>query len=176
MAVASGLLLPASRLLSGPGSPFQNGSAYLLIVPIAIAWAALSQRVILAGTVLLIAAGTAIWYPGAALAAETTVTTLTTAAFAGAAGRLLRSGARRADATADLLSRRMASQAAELAAEEAERRAANDLHDDVLSVLRAVSAAGESVPWRVLAGKARQAQAALYRRASPGERSGGSVA
>jgi hypothetical protein len=67
---------------------------------------------------------------------------------------LLRAGARRADADADALSRRMAAQDAALAAEEAERRAANAVHDDVLSVLRAVSLDGRSLPWSVVVSKA----------------------
>jgi signal transduction histidine kinase len=163
-AVAAVLLMPASRLLAGPGSPFQNGSAYLLVVPVAIGWAGLSQRFAVTGTAVLIAAGTGVWYPGAALAAENTATTLATAAFAGVAARLLYRGARRADTAADLLSQRMAQQQAALAAEEAERDAANQLHDDVLSVLRTVSTAGDSLPWRVLVGKARRAKLALRRR------------
>jgi hypothetical protein len=44
----------------------------------------------------------------------------------------------------------MAAQAAVLAAEEAERRAANAVHDGVLSVLRAVIVAGRQVPWSLV--------------------------
>jgi membrane protein involved in colicin uptake len=84
---------------------------------------------------------------------------------------LLRAGARRADADADALSRQMAAQDAALAAEEAERRAANAVHDDVLSVLRAVSLAGRSLPWSVVVSKAQGAMNSLasavrYRRRS----------
>jgi hypothetical protein len=50
---------------------------------------------------------------------------------------------------------------AALAAEEAERRAANAVHDDVLSVLRAVSLADPQVPWSLVVSKARHAQDAL---------------
>src|SRR5437868_5683434 len=78
-------------------------------------------------------------------------------------GQALRAAARRADAEAEVLSRRMAAQDAALAAEEAERRAANAVHDDVLSVLRAVSLAGRSVPWNVVVDKARGAINALAR-------------
>lgn len=92
VAVAAGLLMPASRLLAGPGSPFQSGSAYLLIVPVAIGWAGLSRRYAVAGTAVLIVAGTGVWDPGAAQSVENTVTTLATAAFAGAAARLLHGG------------------------------------------------------------------------------------
>jgi len=52
---------------------------------------------------------------------------------------------------------------AALAAEEAERRAANAVHDDVLSVLRAVSLADPQVPWSLVVSKARHAQDALLR-------------
>ncbi len=57
----------------------------------------------------------------------------------------------------------MAEQDAALAAEEAERRAANAVHDDVLSVLRAVIVADRQVPWSLVVSKARGAQAALAR-------------
>jgi len=57
----------------------------------------------------------------------------------------------------------MAAQDAALAAEEAERRAANAVHDDVLSVLRAVIVADRQVPWNLVVFKARRAQDALVR-------------
>jgi hypothetical protein len=50
---------------------------------------------------------------------------------------------------------------AALAAGEAERRAANAVHDDVLSALRAVSLADPQVPWSLVVSKARHAQDAL---------------
>lgn len=111
------------------------------------------------------------WNPRADLAAELTVTALAVIACASWAAWLLRAGARRADADADALSRQMAAQDAALAAEEAERRAANAVHDDVLSVLRAVSLAGRSLPWSVVVSKAQGAMNSLasavrYRRRS----------
>jgi signal transduction histidine kinase len=118
--------------------------------------------------VLLVVLAAGVWYPSASFAVQESVTTLATVAFAGVAARLMLTGARHADAAAELLSRQMASQAAALAAEEAERRAASAVHDDVLSVLRAVSAAGQPVPWTVLVAKARRAQAALTRQV-PGD-------
>jgi hypothetical protein len=75
----------------------------------------------------------------------------------------MRAGARRADADADVRSRQMAEQDAALAAEEAERKAANAVHDDVLSVLRAVSLADPQVPWSLVVSKARHARDALVR-------------
>jgi hypothetical protein len=77
---------------------------------------------------------------------------------------LLRAGARQADADADDLSRKLAAQDAALAAEEAEWRAANAVHDDVLSVLRAVGATGQPPPWDLVAAKAKGALDALARR------------
>jgi hypothetical protein len=88
---------------------------------------------------------------------------LVLASLASWAARLMRAGARRADADADVRSRQLAEQDAALAAEEAERRAANAVHDDVLSVLRAVSLADPQVPWSLVVSKARHAQAALVR-------------
>ncbi len=103
------------------------------------------------------------WNPRADLAAELTVTSLAVIACASWAARLLRAGAQRADADADVLSRRMAAEDAALAAEEAERRAANAVHDDVLSVLRAVSLTSRSLPWSVVVSKAQGAMKALAR-------------
>ena len=176
LAVATAVLVPASWLLTVPGSPFLKDAAYLIAVPAAMAWAAMSRRLIVPVPVLLVLLAAGAWYPGAVFAVEESVTTLATVAFAGVAARLMRTGARHADAAADLLSRQMASQAAALATEEAERRAANAVHDDVLSVLRAVSAAGQPVAWTVLVAKARRAQAALTRQVpGGGPASGGLV-
>jgi signal transduction histidine kinase len=171
LAVAAGVLVPASWLLAVRGSPFLTDAAYLLAVPVAMAWAAMSRRLIVPVPVLLVVLATGVWNPGASFAVEESVTTLATVAFAGVAARLMLNGARHADAAAELLSRQMASQAAELATEEAERRAANAVHDDVLSVLRAVSVAGQPVPWTVLVAKARRALAALSRQV-PADRPG----
>ena len=96
------------------------------------------------------------------------MTALAVIACASWAAWLLRAGARRADLDADALSRQMAAQDAALAAEEAERRAANAVHDDVLSVLRAVSLAGRSLPWSVVVSKARGAMNSLARQAHGG--------
>jgi hypothetical protein len=57
---------------------------------------------------------------------------------------------------------------AALAAEEAERRAANAVHDDVLSVLRAVSVADRPLPWSVVVSKAQGAQDSLARQVPRG--------
>ena len=54
---------------------------------------------------------------------------------------------------------------------ETERRAANAVHDDVLSVLRTVAITDRPLPWSVLVVKARQAQSALARRV-PADRRG----
>lgn len=57
----------------------------------------------------------------------------------------------------------MAEQDAALAAGEAERRAANAVLDDVLSVLRAISLADPQVPWSLVVSKASYAQDTLAR-------------
>jgi signal transduction histidine kinase len=161
LAMAAAILLAASWLLATPRSPFLNQAAYLLVVPVAVGWAALSRRFIVTVPVLLVLLASGMWRPGAPLAIEDFVTTLATVTFAAVAVRLMQRGAERADAGAAALSRRMAAQEAVLATEEAERRAACAVHDDVLSVLRAVGVASQSLPWSVLAGKARGALAAL---------------
>jgi hypothetical protein len=71
--------------------------------------------------------------------------------------------ARQADADADDLSRKMAAGDAAIAAEEAERRAANAVDDDVLSVLRAVGVADRPLPWSLVVIKAKGALDALAR-------------
>jgi signal transduction histidine kinase len=175
MALAAAVLLAASWLLAVPRSPFLNQAAYLLVVPVAVAWAALSRRFIVAVPVLLVLLAAGLWRPGASLAIEDSATTLATVAFAAVAARLMRRGAQRADAGALALSRRMAAQEAVLATEEAERRAACAVHDDVLSVLRAIGVAGQALPWRVLVDKAKGALAALCVRAPPGGRPTGEL-
>jgi signal transduction histidine kinase len=162
MVVATGSLLLVSRALAVPGSPFlENIDA--LVMPVGTAWATWSARFLLPVPVLLVVLASWTWNPRADLAAELTVTSLAVIACASWTARLLRAGAQRADAEAEVLSRRMAAQDAALAAEEAERRAANAVHDDVLSVLRAVSLAGGSVAWSVVVAKARGAMNALAR-------------
>ncbi len=113
--------------------------------------------------------------PGRALAVEQSVAALATVTLGGVAARLMRAAARHADDDADRLSRRLASQDAALAAEEAERRAANVVHDDVLSVLRAVAANGQPLPLSVLMAKAQLAQSALARQVLAGRRGFGSL-
>jgi hypothetical protein len=102
------------------------------------------------------------------LAVEQTVVALATVACTSWAVRLIRAGARRADADAGALSRRMAAQDAALAAEEIKSRAATTVHDDVLSVLRAISVAGRPLPWSLVVAKAKGAQDALARQGSGG--------
>ena len=102
------------------------------------------------------------------MAVEQTVVALATVACTSWAVRLIRAGARRADADAGALSRRMAAQDAALAAEEIKSRAATTVHDDVLSVLRAISVAGQPLPWSLVVAKAKGAQDALARQGSGG--------
>jgi signal transduction histidine kinase len=175
MAVATGALLLVSRFLAAPGSPFLDQAAYLLVGPAAIAWPALSRRFVVPVPILLVVIATGTWHPSGQLAVEQAVATLATVAFAGFAARLIRAGARRADAEADVLARQLAAQDAALATEEAERRAANAVHDDVLSVLRALSVPGQALPWRVLVAKAERAQAALARQVPGGSRGFGGL-
>jgi len=162
MVAATGSLLLVSRGLAVPRSPFlENIDA--LVMPVGTAWAMWSARFLLPVPVLVVALASWTWNPRADLAAELTVTSLAVIACASWAARLLRAGAQRADAEAEVLSRRMAAKDAALAAEEAERRAANAVHDDVLSVLRAVSLASRSLPWSVVVSKAQGAMNALAR-------------
>ncbi len=162
MVVATGSLLLVSRGLAVPGSPFLENNA-ALVMPVGTAWAMWSARFLLPVPVLVVVLASWTWNPRADLAAELTVGALAVIACASWGARLLRAGAQRADADADLLSRRMATADAALAAEEAERRAANAVHDDVLSVLRAVGLAGRSLPWSVVVSKAQGAMNALAR-------------
>jgi signal transduction histidine kinase len=161
MAVASGSLLLASRELATPGSPFLNNNAYLFVIPVAVAWGVWSARFVVPVPVLLVVLATGVWDPRQDLPVEQAVGSLAIVACTSWAARLLRAGARRADADARALSRRMADQDATLAAEEAQRRAANAVHDDVLSVLRAASVTDQKFPWNILVSKARAAQDSL---------------
>jgi hypothetical protein len=124
LAAATGALLPISRALAVPGSPFLIDGAYLLAVPAAVAWAVWSVRFVVPVPVLLVVLATGVWAHGGDLAVEQTVVALATVACTSWAVRLIRAGARRADADAGALSRRMAAQDAALAAEEVESRAA----------------------------------------------------
>jgi signal transduction histidine kinase len=171
LAAATGALLLASRVLAVPGSPFLADSAYELVTPVAIAWAVWSDRFVVPVPVLLIVLASGIWQEGGDLPVEQASAALATVACTSWAARLIQAGARRADADADALSRRMAEQDAALAAEEAERRAANAVHDDVLSVLRAVIVSDRQVPWSLVVSKAQGAQDALTRQV-PSERHG----
>jgi len=170
LAAATVVLVLAARILAVPGSPFLEQEAYVMVVPTAAAWAVWSPRLVIPAPLLLMILGTGLWQPGASLAVEQAVAAGPTVIVAGVAVRFMRTGARQADDAADQLSRQLAVQDAALAAEEAERRAANSVHDDVLSVLRAVAVTDQPLPWSVLAAKARQAQAALTRRARPVQR------
>jgi signal transduction histidine kinase len=165
----AGLML-AIRLLAVPGSLFVGQVAYVLGVPGAAAWAVWSRRLVVPVPVLLVVLSAGAWDSAGQLAIEQTVVSLGTVTLGGLAARLMRAAARHADDDADRLSRRLAGQDAALAAEEAERRAANAVHDDVLSVLRAVAADGRPLPPSVLAAKAQLARSALARQVPAGSR------
>jgi signal transduction histidine kinase len=164
LAAATVCLVLAARILAAPGSPFLEQAAYVMVVPAAAAWAVWSRRFVVPVPLLLMILGTGAWHPAADLAVEQSVAALPTVIIAGISAKFIRAGARQADVDADGLSRQMAAQDAALAAEEAERRAANAVHDDVLSVLRAIAVTDRPLSWSVLAVKARQAQSALARR------------
>src|ERR1035441_8969328 len=176
LAASTVVLVLASRILAAPGSPFLEQAAYVMAVPAAAAWAAWSHRLVVPVPLLLMVLGTGAWHPAGDLAVEQLVAALPTMIVGGAAARFMRAGAgagagaRRADADADRFSQQMAARDAALAAEEAERRAANAVHDDVLSVLRTVAVTDQPLPWSVLVAKARQAQSALARRVRPDRR------
>lgn len=170
LAAATVILVLATQILAVPRSPFLEQEAYVMAVPAAAAWAVWSRRFVIPVPLLLMILGTGPWQPGRSLAVEQAVAALPTVIVGGVAARFMRAGARQADDAADRLSRQLAAQDAALAAEEAERRAANSVHDDVLSVLRAVAVTDQSLPWSVLVAKAKQAQAALARRVRPGRR------
>ena len=170
LAAATVILVLAARILAVPGSPFLEQETYVMVVPTAAAWAVWSRRLVISVPLLLMILGAGPWQPGTSLAVEQMVAAGPTVVVAGVAARFMRAGARQADDAADQLSRQMAVQDAALAAEQAERRAANSVHDDVLSVLRAVAVTDQPLPWSVLAAKATQAQAALARRVWPDRR------
>ena len=168
LAAATGSLLLASRALAVPGSPFLNDAAYGLVTPVAVGWGVWSDRFVVPVPILLVVLATGAWQLGGGLVVEQAIGALAIVACTSWAARLLRAGARRADADADALSLRMAAQDATLAAEEAERHAANAVHDDVLSVLRAVIVADRQVPWSLVVSKAQRAQEALARQLASG--------
>lgn len=165
LAAGTASLMLASRVLAVPGSPFAVQVAYVLGVPGAAAWAVWSRHLVVPVPLVLVIVSAGAWDPAGklTLAAEQAVTALATVTLAGVAARLMRVAARDADEDAYRLSRRLASQDAALAAEEAERRMASAVHDDVLSVLRAIAARSTPLPANVLAAKAELAQAALAR-------------
>jgi signal transduction histidine kinase len=171
LVVVTGSLLLASRALAVSGSPFLVDAAYVPVVPVAAAWAVWSALFVAPVPVLLVVLATGAWNLGGDLPVEQASAALTTVACTSWAVRLLRARARRADAVAEAFSRRMAAQDAALAAEEAERRAANAVHDDVLSVLRAVIVADQQVPWSLVVAKALRAQDSLARQV-PGDEHG----
>jgi signal transduction histidine kinase len=163
LAAATAALLLVSRAPPVSGGPFADEMAYGLVAPVAAAWAVWSARFVVPVPVLLVVLATGAWNPGGGLPVEHAVGVLAIVACTSWAARVMRSGARRADADADALSQRMAAQDAALAAEEAERRAANVVHDDVLAVLRAISTADRQLPWSLVVAKAQGAQEALAR-------------
>jgi hypothetical protein len=61
LAAATGALLPISRALAVPGSPFLIDGAYLLAVPAAVAWAVWSVRFVVPVPVLLVVLATGVW-------------------------------------------------------------------------------------------------------------------
>lgn len=170
LAAATAGLMFATRALAVPGSPFVGQAAYVLGVAGATVWAVWAHRFVVPVPILLIVLSTGAWKSHDGLAVEQTVVALATVTLAGVAARLMRAAARHADEDADRLSRRLASQDAALASEEAERRAANAVHDDVLSVLRAVAVDSQPLPLSILAAKAQLAQSALARQVLAGSR------
>lgn len=165
LAVATAVLVLADRILGAPGSPFLEQVTYVLAVPASAAWAVWSRRFVVLVPVLLMILGTGAWHLSGGLPVEQAVGALPTIMVGGVAARFMRAGARQADAQAALLAGQMADREATLAAEEAELRAANAVHDDVLSVLRVLALTEQSVPWSLLVAKVRQAQSALAQRA-----------
>ncbi len=165
LAVATATLVLADRLLAAPGSPFLEQVAYVLAVPASAAWAVWSRRLVVLVPVLLLILGTGAWQLSGGLPVEQAFGALPTVTVGGVAARFMRAGARKADGDAKRLAERIAAQEAALAAEEAEQRAANAVHDDVLSVLRGLAVTEHPLPWSVLLAKVRQAQSALAQRA-----------
>lgn len=165
MIVATGALLLVSRLLAVRGSPFLGSNSDALVIPVAVGWAIWSGQFVVLVPVLLVILASWTGDPGV-LAVEQAVSALGLIACTASGAGLLRAGARQADADADDLSRKLAAKDAALAAEEAEWRAANAVHDDVLSVLRAVGATDQPPPWDLVVAKAKGALDALALRVS----------
>lgn len=151
-------------------SSFLGNNSDVLVIPVAAGWAVWSGRLAVPVPLLLVILASWTGDPGV-LAVEQAASALALIACTASAARLLRAGARQADADADDLSRKMAAEDAAIAAEEAERRAANAVHDDVLSVLRAVGVADQPLPWSLVVTKAKGALDALARQV-PGSRPG----
>ena len=162
MVAATGALLLVSRVLAVPGSPFLGNNSDVLVIPVAASWAVWSARLAVPVPLLLVILASWTGDPGV-LAVEQAASALALIACTASAARLLRAGARQADVYADDLSRKMAAEDAAIAAEEAERRAATAVHDDVLSVLRAVGVADRPLPWSLVVIKAKGALDALAR-------------
>jgi signal transduction histidine kinase len=175
LAATAGVLLPVSRILAMPGSAFLNEVAYLLVGPVTIAWVVFSRRLVVPIPVLLTILATGAWHFGGDLAVEQSAATLAIAALAGLAAQMMRSGARRADEAAERLTRHIADQDAELAAEHAVQHARYAVHDDVLSVLRAISDPALQLPWKTLVSRVRQARLALARQPTDDGRGNGGL-
>ena len=176
LAVAAAILLPVSRLLAAPHGQFSAQVAYLLVASVADAWAVFSRRLVVLVPVVVTVLATGAWQVSgdvrSDLPVEQSVATLAIAAFAGLAARMMRQGARKADEDAASIAQRIASQDAATAAEQAAQRAKSTVHDDVLSVLRAIGDDDRRLPWAVLAAKARQARQAMAGQFSSGSGSG----
>ncbi|HLK74949.1 MAG TPA: hypothetical protein VKU77_15025 [Streptosporangiaceae bacterium] len=156
MIAATGALLLVSRMLAVRGSPFLDNNSDALVIPVAVGWAIWSGRFVVPVPVLLIIFASWTGDPGVP-AVEQSASALGLIACTASAARLLRAGARQADADAGDLSRKLAAKDAVLAAEEAEWRAANAVHDDVLSVLRAAGETDQPPPWDLVVAKAKRA-------------------
>lgn len=163
LAAATACLALATRILAVPSSAFLEQDVYLLAVPAAAAWAVWSRRLVAPIPIVLVVIASGLWASSNELAIEQSVTALATVTLAGVAARILRAASRSADKYAERMSQQLASQDVALAVEETERRAANVVHDDVLSVLRAVETEDQPLPWGILVAKAQVAQSALDR-------------
>jgi hypothetical protein len=165
MIAATGALLLVSRMLAVQGSPFLGNNSDALVIPVAVGWAIWSGQFVVPVPVLLVILASWTGDPGV-LAVEQAASAFGLIACTASGAGLLRAGARQADADADDLSRKLAAKDAALAAEEAEWRAANAVHDDVLSVLRAAGATDQPPPWKLVVAKAKGALDALALRVS----------
>jgi hypothetical protein len=167
MIAATGALLLVSRMLAVRGSPFLYNNSDALVIPVAVGWAIWSGRFVVPVPVLLIILASWTGDPGVP-AVEQAASALGLIACTASGARLLRAGAQQADADADDLSRKLAAKDAALAAEEAGWRAANAVHDDVLSVLRAAGETDQPPPWDLVVAKAKRALDAVALQVSRG--------